>query len=308
MSERIMKKNRQFWNNLSNMKRLSLLILMISFIPAAGFSQKTSGKLIFQQGQNFVITIGLKSTISQEAGGNAIDFNVSGSAIHSYKVTNATEDNITFHHEIKQISFNFEGMGQKRSFDSDNKKDLDGFFGAPIKDILSKSYDMIIDPAGKVLMVKPEKIELAKTDDRLAIVLNMLRDVTSVVYPPKKNEASFFKVLPDTATGLNGSWAESGEDANSKFRTVYTLSAVTDSTIIVDVKGSSTTNVKAEMMGTQTSTNMNNAYTGQIVLDKTSGIIRERTINTVSNGTTEAMGGTMPVTSKTTITIHVKPD
>jgi hypothetical protein len=222
-------------------------------------------------------------------------------------VTNATDNNSTLHHDVKRVLFNFDGMGQKRSFDSDNKKDLDGLFGATVKDILGKAYDMIIDPAGKTLLVKPEKIELAKIDDRLGIVLNLLKDVTNVVYPPKKNDASFFKVLPETEVGLGESWTESGADSIGMFKTTYTLSAITDSTIIADIKGQSATVTKAEMMGMQTSTTMNNAYTGKVIIDKVTGVIREKTITTVSNGSTEAMGGTMPVTSKTTIIITVRP-
>jgi hypothetical protein len=57
----------------------------------------------------------------------------------------------------------------------------------------------------------------------------------------------------------------------------------------------------------QISTNMTNAYTGKIILDKTTGIIKEKTITTTSTGTTEAMGNTTPVTSKTTISIKVNP-
>jgi hypothetical protein len=60
-------------------------------------------------------------------------------------------------------------------------------------------------------------------------------------------------------------------------------------------------------MGMETSTKMNNAYTGKIIIDKATGIMREKTITTASNGSTEAMGGTMPVTSKTTVIITVKP-
>ncbi len=283
-----------------------LSAILIAILPAiAGFSQKVSSKLIFTQGQTFRIKTELKTTVSQEAMGNAIDFVSNGAAIHVYKVTNTTDDNSTLHHEVKQLSFNFDGMGTKRSFDSGNKKDTEGPFGAAAKDILSKSYDMIIDPAGKALVIKPEKIELVKIDDRLAIVFNMLKDVTHVVYPPKKNEASFFKVLPDTAVGINDSWTEISENENGKVSTVYTLSAITDSTIIIDLKGKSSSVTKAEMMGTPTTTSMSNSYTGKVILDKTTGIIREKTIITESNGSTEAMGGNMPVTSKTTITIYV---
>ena len=216
----------------------------------------------------------------QEAGGNAIDFTANGHATHSFKVTNATDNNNTLHHDVKKISFNFDGMGQKRSFDSDNPKDLDGFFGKPVKDILSRNYDMIIDPSGKTLLVKPEKIELAKMDDRLGIVLNLLKDVTNIVYPPKKNEGSFFKVLPASETGINESWTETGADSNGVFKTVYTLSAISDSTVTVNLKGNSSFVTKAEVMGMQTSTTMNNAYTGIILIDRATGLIKEKTVTT----------------------------
>lgn len=276
-------------------------------ISTSGFSQSVAGKATFQSGQVIRIKVDLKTTVSQEAGGSTIDFIANGAAMHSFKVTNATDNNSTLHHDVEKITFNFDGMGQKRSFDSDNKKDLEGFFGKPVKDILSKSYDMIIDPSGKTLLVKPEKIEFAKMDDRLSIVFNLLKDITGVVYPPKKNEASFFKVLPETETALNSSWTEQGVDSTGMFKTVYTLSAITDSTIIVDLKGNSSVITKAEMMGMQTSTNMNNNYTGKIILDKATGLLKEKTVSTTSTGSTEAMGGTLPLTSKTTITITVNP-
>jgi hypothetical protein len=283
------------------------LVLPALFGAKNGFCQKASGKLLFQQGQTIAIVLEVKNTFSQEAMGNAIDFTSNGTAIHNYKITNSTEDNSTLHHEVKRITFNFDGMGQKRSFDSDNKKDLDGFFGAPIKDILGKTYDMIIDPNGKVLVVKPEKLELAKPDDRMAIVLNMLKDVTNVVYPPGKNESSFFKVLPEKEISLNEGWVESSEDVNGKIKTSYTLSAITDSTMVVDFKGTSVTNTKAEIMGGPTSTTLNNSFNGKIILNKTTGMVREKTIVTESTGNTEAMGMNMPLTSKTTVTIHVNP-
>lgn len=289
------------------MKKPFATILFLLTASSIVLSQKVPGKLTFRQGQVIDITLEVKSTISQQAMGNAIDFVVDGAAAHAYKVTNTTDDNSTLHHDVKRITFNFDGMGSKRSFDSDNKKDMEGMFGPAVKDVLGKTFDMIIDPAGKVLLVKPEKIELAKGDDRLAIVFSMLKDLTGIVYPPKKNEASIFKILPDTAVGLNDSWTETGADANGKFNTVYTLSVITDSTLIVDLKGNSVTNTKTEMMGMQFSTTMNNVYTGKIILDKTTGVIKEKIITTTSTGTAEGMGNATPVTSKTDIVIKVIP-
>ena len=76
----------------------------------------------------------------------------------------------------------------------------------------------------------------------------------------------------------------------------------------MDFKGTAATVSKAMMMGRETVTTMNSTSSGKIILDKATGIIKEKIITTESNGNTEAMGGTVPVTAKTTITIHVKPE
>ena len=77
--------------------------------------------------------------------------------------------------------------------------------------------------------------------------------------------------------------------------------------LILLMAENSVTVTKAEMMGSETTTTMNNKSTGKIILDRVTGIMREKTINTESNGNTEASFGTLPVTSKTTTVITVKP-
>lgn len=290
------------------MTKYTVWLALFLFLDKFLWAQAASGKLIFEQGRTLNIQMEIKTSIAQQAGGQAIDFTVDGVALHNYKVTNTTDDNTTLQHKAIKIGFTFDGMGQKRSFDSDNEKDMNGPFGETVKNILSKSFNMIIDPNGKVLMIQPENSEPVKTDERLAIVFTMLKDITDVVYPPRKGEASFFKILPDKITNKGESWTGSGQNENGKFSNEYTLTEITDSTIIVDFKGTAVTATKATMMGMETSTTMNSTSTGKIILDKTTGIIKEKTVTTESNGNTEAMGGTMPVTSKTTIVMQVKPE
>ena len=104
-----------------NMKNVSFTIFCILLLSMTALSQSVTGNAIFQQGQVIRITVDLKTTVSQEAGGSTIDFIANGAAMHSFKVTNATDNNSTLHHDVDKITFNFDGMGQKRSFDSDNK-------------------------------------------------------------------------------------------------------------------------------------------------------------------------------------------
>lgn len=154
-----------------------------------------------EQGQKFDITMQVKTSVVQQAGGQSIDFNVDATGNHSYKVTNATEENSTLHHELQRVRFSFEGMGPRRSFDSNEEKDLKGPFGKPMKEMLEKSYDIIIDTNGKTLMAFPEKVKFAEMDNQMAIISSLLKDVMDLVQPPLKDNNSFFKVLPDTAIG-----------------------------------------------------------------------------------------------------------
>ena len=289
------------------MKHTTLLFCLFLSIHLISAGQKISGKLKFDQGQTLEITMQIKTTVAQQAMGQAIDFNVDAAGTHSYRVTNTTEDNSTLHHQVQRITFTFDGMGQKRSFDSKEEKDLSGQFGKPIKDILEKKYDIIIDTSGKTLMAAPEKIQLAETDSRMAIVTSLLKDVLDLVQPPQKGKASFFKVLPDKEVSKGDTWTESEETAGEKSTAAYVVSDINDSTIVVDFAENSITVTKAEMMGSETTTTMNNKSTGKIILDRISGLVKEKTITTDANGNTEASFGTLPVTSKTTTVIIVKP-
>jgi hypothetical protein len=289
------------------MNRIVPFLFFLLFGTTNAFSQKVSGKLKLDQGQIFEITLKIKTSIAQQAGGQSIDFNVDAAGDHSYKVTNATEDNSTLHHQVKQIIFSIDGMGRKINFDSKNEKDINGQFGKPIKDMLEKTYDIILDTGGKVLMALPEKIKLEESDSRMAIISSLLKDVLDIVQPPQKGKASFFKVLPDSATGKGGTWTESHSTENGKYDAAYAISDINDSTIVVDFAANSVTVTKAEMMGGETTTTMNNKSTGKIILDKITGIIREKNMITESTGNTESSFGNLPVTSKTTMTITVKP-
>lgn len=289
------------------MKKNIVALLIVSIIALTSFGQKVSGKPKFQQGQSVEINMEIKTTFAQEAMGQAIDFNVDGSATHVYKVTNATEDNNTLHHQVQRIVFSFDGMGQKRNFDSNNPKDMEGQFGKPMKEVLDKSFDMVINPNGKTMMAIPEKIELSKADPRLMIVMNLLKDVLATVQPPKKGTASFFKVLPENEIGIGESWVDTVNTESERSTTAYKIAEINDSTVLIDFAGSSVTITKTEMMGMEATINMNNKTTGKIILDKATGMIRQKNSVTESNGTSESSFGNLPLTAKVITTINVKP-
>ena len=140
------------------MKQFVAILFFWLFTSTASFSQPVSGKLKLEQGQLLEITMQVKTSVAQQAGDQSIDFNVDATGNHSYKVTNSTEDNSTLHHGVQRIRFSFEGMGPKRYFDSNEEKDMNGSFGKPMKEMLGKTYDIIIDSNGKTLMADRKSV------------------------------------------------------------------------------------------------------------------------------------------------------
>ena len=284
----------------------TLLLFAVLFSINSAFAQTVHNRLNFSQEQNLTITRDVKTTISQLANGQSIDFNVEGSATHAYKVTNLTNDNITLRNTPLRIQFTFEGMGQKRPFDSDNEKDMEGPLGKPIKETLKKTYDMIIDPSGKVLMTQPEKIEEAEMDERMKLVAAMLKDLLSVVHPPAKGSSSLFGIMPAKPVAAGETWSANYENETGKYAETYTLKEINDTAYIVLLDGTSSTTSKLEIMaGMEVITTLNNKTTGTIIIDKNSGILRRQDTVTESTGTTAGFGGETPVTSRSIINTKV---
>lgn len=284
--------------------------LLYFFFILTSFSvqgQTIESKLRFEKGQLFELHVDLKTTVTQQAMGNAISFLADGAALYTYNITETGNNNTSLHHEPKSILFNFDGMGQKRSFNSANAEDMAGQFGDPIKKTLEKKFDMVIDENGKVLRTIPDKMEPVNADERLTIVLNMIKDLSDAVYPPQKGTASFFQVLPAKPVTLGETWTDSVQTGTGNSKTSYTLTGLTDTTLLIDFLSNAATVTKSLMMGRETTTTLNSTSSGKIILDRTTGIIKEKTTTTESNGTVEAMGVSTPVTSKTTLVVHVKP-
>ena len=292
----------------TNLMKSSLSFFLLFIIWNSGsHAQNIPVKLKFDQGQQFDITMKVKSSIAQQAMNQAIDFNMDAIGNHSYTVTNTTDDNSTLHHQVKRIRFEFDGMGQKRSFDSESEKDMNGNFGQPVKDILARKYDMIIDPNGTVLMTRPDSVMLNPTDSRFAIISAMMKDLLNLVQPPSKDKASFFKIIPAGPANKGDAWTDSIQEPGIRSKTDYIIRDISDSTIVIDFSGNSATVTKTEMMGNETIITLTNKSTGKIILDRATGLIMEKTMTTDSHGNTEGAFGTLPVNSKSETTITVKP-
>lgn len=272
----------------------TVLVLASHFAMA----QKIPNTIGFEQGKQYRITISSEDTVIQQAGGRAIDFITKGTAEHSYKVSAAAAGNYKLHHQMHRIAFQFDGMNQQANFDSD--KDEGAY-----KELLKAEYDATVDATGKVLQTEPESIPEIKPSENLVIVNEMMQNAIRVAYPPEGHSNSFFKVLPGYEVGEGDTWVDSITRNGERSVTEYVLKQISDEDIIIEYKTNTTLQTVSEVMGRDSKTNLKITTTGTITLDKNTRLLKSQVSRSLSTGTKEIMGSTLPLNGKNSTTITV---
>jgi hypothetical protein len=277
----------------------TLSLILITITTQA---QKVNGKLLFQPGQ--VLTVNLKSTSINliSAMGQEIELKSEAIADHQFKVTNTTDESHTLSHEINRIRLMSEGMGNNINFDSQNEKDLNGQFGAPVKELLGKKYSLVIDGSGNTMAAMNQGNAANSEPGMLA---QMLGNITEITESPKPGEASFFKVLPATEVGMGDGWTNTIDRNGSKVEEAYSIAEINDNFILINYLANSATSTKGENMGMEFTINVKNKTEGKITVDRKSGIIKEKSFKTTSTGTASTSFGEIPVNTTTTSVITI---
>ncbi len=289
------------------MKQL-LLVTAIAF-ATTGFAQKVNNKLIFQKGQKLEMISKVNSLISMEMMGQAMESKLDATITRSFDVEDAGSNSATIEHKVKRIQMNFEApMQGAQSFDSDNEKDMKGDGGKTMEKALKNKYSMTVDAGGKITAVKADDNNPNKTENKgqnkegADMMTSALAQIVAGFDLPKTGDTSEFMILPSKELAKGESWT----NASGNAKTVYTLADVTDADIIVNYTEEASTSRTQEAMGQEIKMNSKDKTTGKITLDKKTGLLKEKTATTNSEGNMEMAGQTIPMNTKTTKTVTVK--
>jgi hypothetical protein len=281
----------------------SLLLMMLSLTSVA---QKVSGKLVFQPGQ--VLNVSIKSTMSNlvNAMGQEIELKSESTVDQVYRVTNTTDENHTISQEIKRIRMKSEGMAGELDFDSDSEKDMKGQFGAPVKELMGKKINMVIDASGNTLMAVSEGSVSKSTAAGSGMLSQFIGGISEMTEAPKQGSASFFKVLPSNEVGKGDGWTNTIEREGNKTEEAYSVADINDDHIILNYLANSSSSSVQEAMGREVTINVKNKTQGKIIVDRKTGIIKEKNLNTTATGTVSTGMGEFPIngSSNTLITIN----
>jgi len=285
------------------MKQL-FLVAAIAF-ATTGFAQKVNNKLTFQKGQKLEMTSKVNTLISMEMMGQAMESKIDATVTRLFDVEDVTNNSATIEHKVRRIQMNFEApMQGVQTFDSDNEKDMKGDGGKVMEKALKNKYSMTVDAGGKITAVKADDNNPNNTPKKedADMMSTALAQFAAGFDLPKTGDTSEFMILPPKELAKGESWT----DSSKNIKTVYTLADVTDADIIVNYTEEASTSRIQEAMGQEITMNSKDKTTGKIILDKKSGLLKEKTATTNSEGNMEMAGQSMPMNTKTTKTVTVK--
>ena len=280
------------------MKKYFLPLFLV--VAVSSNAQKVSGKLNFQNGQKLEVTTNMEminSSMLGESKGNVLN-------IDEYTVASASAAASTLQKTPKKMKLNFSLMGKDYSLDSDNKQDMEGQFGEPIKQIMQQKYEFTVDANGKITDVKSDS---KKKDEGAGMLGMMMPGMNAMAAVPKAGNPSAFKFLPDgKEVGKGDTWTDSISTKDNQSKTVYVVKDVTDSEIVLDFSEEGKAKTKQEAMGMSLDVTSSSKSTGTITLDKATGILKQKTATTDTESNMNMGGREMSSTLKLTAVTTVK--
>jgi transglutaminase/protease-like cytokinesis protein 3 len=290
------------------MKHLFLAAFVSLAIGAS--AQKVSNKIAFAKGQKLEISTTGNTVITQEVMGQSMEIKMDVSMVRGVNVSDVANGTATLNHEIKSMKFSSEAMGQAQSFDSNNPDDLKSDMGKNVKKSLDKKYTITVDAQGKVVAVKEDGDAAKKASDDDAAggqMAQMMGSMGAGFQAPKAGDATEFAILPAKEVGKGDSWTDSLNKAKGvKGAITYTVKDITDIDVVLDYVQNTTMETTQQMMGMEATINTKDKTTGTITIDRKTGLMKQKTANSNSEGTVDVQGMSIPVSTKGTATTTVK--
>jgi hypothetical protein len=285
-----------------------ILFVLLVAISTGAAAQKVDAKLHFQKGKLDVITV-VDRTSTFEVMSQSMESIAKSTTHEILDVQNVSGNAIIIEHKLKRLIFSAEQMGQNQTFDSEKDEDRKGEMGKMIEKNLKDKYTMTVDNTGKIIAVTDDQISKGKNDKNLEGMADMIGSQLGInLTIPKAGAYSMFKILPNKTIALGDAWVDTNSTKGISRKTMYRVNTITNDEIILDVTEETTTAMVQQMMGQNANVNMTDKFKGRITIDKKTGLLKKRTGTSVSEGTVEAQGMTIPMTAKTSITTTVKPE
>ena len=286
-----------------------LLLVLSVFMSLSLMAQNTGNKIKFQKGQKLEIITETKKNVVMELMSQNMENKVTSTITESFDIEDANETGATIEYKLKRLVMDVSAMGREDSFDSEKEGDRKGEMGKMLEKGLKNKYTMKVDPYGKIISVKadddnPNSAKSTPEDETINAILSSQLGLSFGL--PKEGDQSIFKILPDKTVAIGDTWNADSDLNGMKKSIVYKVNSINDADIVLDYTEDVSVNTKQQMMGNEAALTGTEKSTGTITLDKSTGLLKSKTITKDGKTNLEVQGMTIPSTEKTTITVTVK--
>lgn len=274
--------------------KLIQLIVAFAFLPALANAQAI--KLNLAKDSKYEVSTTTKLSSSASVMGQQMETTIDNSMVETVQVKDKRAGETDLVSTISKIVLNMQGMGQETAYDSDKKDNAAGPVTEAFDKIKGQPKNITVDANGKV--IKQDKMD--DETSSVAAMAGISGDMLSVL------KSSF--IGKDAKPGTT--WYDSTTVAAEKLTTTtkgnYTITAINGGTATIAFDGTQNSSGTIEQMGMEMNTSSSSKVTSQIEVDIATGLIKKSTQTTDGNMTIETGGMSIPVTTKSTITLSSK--
>jgi hypothetical protein len=278
------------------MKKISVLVVAAMCSAMALFAQ-SNASLNLKKGQKYVVENKVTTKSSTEMQGQQMEANIDATTLYNIEVKDAVANNYNLTNTITNLKMNMSQMGQEMTFDSEKKDDLNGPIGTAMKDFINQPKAVVIDKSGKVIGEKKDE----KKDEPTSMMAKQLGNFEATGF----GADMAFEALPQNAK-VGSAWTNKTDVDGISKTTNYTVKSINGKLATIGLEGTLATDTKMEMQGMEITTKTTGTFTGEEIVDMTTGVVQSNNLTTDAKGIVGVMGQELPTSSKVVSATTVK--
>ena len=283
-----------------NLQRLFILAACIGSFSAN--AQTSSGKLSLTKGQKLQIDNTAKTVTSMEMMGQSMEITSDIVMLKQVEVKDKKDTSYTIVSTITKMTTNGSAMGQTFAYDSDKKEDSASEIARALKGQVNVPQEIEVNYKGNVSGTKKD---VAKDADGGNPMMEMMKSMNGSGPDGNNPAADAFQVLP-SGKKAGDTWNDSTIAEGIKTYRTYTMKALQGNEATVTLTGKQQTNKTVENQGMEVNVTMEAKLSGEAVVDIATGIVKQKTLTVEGTGNADAMGQSIPMTTKVTTVTTVK--
>lgn len=285
------------------MKKLAAFALTL-IVSSALYAQEIPGKVVLQKGDIIKLTTDMTSSNTQSMmGGDPMEMKTNTNSYTELEVKEVLTDGYKMSQTMKKMKMDFDGFGQKTTYDSESKEKQDNPFVKQLAEKINIPEDIKLGFDGK--LIEEEANEDKKAGSKDGKRGGGRGGMRMMGMGTNSSAESAFLVVPKDAV-TKGGWEESTEKDGLKTRRKYTMGAVMGTMATVTVQSQTKGDLDMNRGGMPMTTKVNTLTEEMIMVNMSTGKVQMHTVNMTNNSKTIMNDKESPSTGKTTITTTVE--